>query len=178
MVKARSRRAPRKRRAPKTEKTATPGGQDLPQGARHNVSPAESGGPLVVAVLNSNQDVLRVIRSVLEDEGYTVAVKHIVDFKEGMANLGQFLDEHRPNVIIYDLAPPYQENWNFLQLVQSIPRLAAIPMILTTVNKAALEHTVGHTDAFEILGTRDNLAPLVENVNSVVRRDRTGRRLA
>jgi hypothetical protein len=58
--------------------------------------------PSVVAVLNSNQDVVRILRDVLEDEGYTVA-------------------------------------------------------------------TAGATDAFEVLGTRDNLAPLVESINRIVR---------
>jgi hypothetical protein len=36
-------------------------------------------------------------------------------------------------------APPYQENWNFLQLLCRIPAVASMPMVLTTVNKAALE---------------------------------------
>jgi CheY-like chemotaxis protein len=125
--------------------------------------------PVVVAVLNSNQDVLRLIRSTLEDEGYTVATAHIISFKEGEANLAQFLSNHRPAVIVYDVAPPYKENWNFLQLLREIPQVADIPMVLTTVNKAALEDVVGSTDAFEILGTRDNLAPLVDGVNRSAR---------
>jgi len=120
------------------------------------------GAPFVVAVLNSNQDVLRLIRSALEDEGYTVATEHIVSFKDGTANLAQFLFNHQPVVFVYDLAPPYKEKWTFLQLLRKIPEVAAISVVLTTVNKTALESLVGKTDAFEILGTRDNLAPLIE----------------
>jgi CheY-like chemotaxis protein len=146
------------------------------RGERPQTTAGSSRKPCVIAVLNSNQDVLRVIREALEDEGYLVATKHIVDFKEGLANLGQFLNEHQPSAMIYDLAPPYQENWNFLQLVQQIPDVAAIPTVLTTVNKAALDHTVGRTEAFEILGTRDNLAPMIERVNQVVRHTRLRRR--
>jgi CheY-like chemotaxis protein len=128
-----------------------------------------AGAPFVVAVLNSNQDVLRLIRSVLEDEGYTVATEHIASFKEGHANLAQFLLNHRPAVVVYDVAPPYKENWNFLQLLCKIPQVAAIPMVLTTVNKWALESVVGKTQVYEILGTRDNLAPLIEEINRSVR---------
>jgi hypothetical protein len=84
--------------------------------------------PSVVAVLNSNQDVVRILRDVLED------------------------------------------NWTFLQLVRQIPAMSKCPLVLTTVNKAALEHLVGTTDAFEVLGTRDDLAPLVESINRIVRR--------
>lgn len=125
--------------------------------------------PSVVAVLNSNQDVLRLIREALEDEGYAVSTEHIVNIKSGETNLAQFLQKHRPVVCVYDVAPPYKENWNFLQLLCDIPQVAAVPMVLTTVNKAALENTVGKTTAFEILGTRDNLAPLVAEINRLVR---------
>jgi CheY-like chemotaxis protein len=123
----------------------------------------------VVAVLNSNQDVLRLIRGALQDEGYTVVTEHIVNFKDGAANLLGFLTAHRPAVVVYDVAPPYEENWNFLQLLCRVPEVAEIPMVLTTVNKRALEKAVGATKAFEILGTRDNLAPLVAEINRSVR---------
>ena len=89
--------------------------------------PEGSESPPVVAILNSNQDVLRLIGSVLQDEGYTVVTQHIVSFKDGQANLMQFLMDHRPSVMVYDLAPPYQENWNFLQLLLKIPEVSAIP---------------------------------------------------
>src|SRR5262245_49857154 len=121
-------------------------------------------GLRVVAVLNSNQDVLRLIRSTLEDEGYEVVTEHIVHFRDGDANVVEFTTRHQPSLILYDLAPPYQENWDFLELLRRIPEVAAIPMVLTTVNKLALEKTVGQTDAFEILGTRDNLAPVVDAI--------------
>ena len=125
--------------------------------------------PVVVAVLNSNQDVLRLIHDVLQDEGYTVVTDHIHSFKDGDANLIDFLSKHRPSLLLYDLAPPYQENWNFLQLLCRVPAVASLPMVLTTVNKAALEKVVGETDAFEILGTHDNLAPVVEAINRSLR---------
>jgi CheY-like chemotaxis protein len=159
--------------------------EPAPTGARPGTpvtTPASNvpspGASFVVAVLNSNQDVLRLIRSVLEDEGYTVATEHIMNFREGQANLTQFLLNHRPDLLVYDVAPPYKENWNFLQLLRKIPEVAAISMVLTTVNKKALENFVGKTNAFEILGTRDNLAPLIENINRSVRSRHTSDRAA
>jgi len=119
----------------------------------------------VIAVLNSNQDVLRLIHDVLQDEGYAVVTDHIHNFKDGDENLIDFLTKHRPALLLYDLAPPYQENWNFLQLLCRIPEVSSLPMVLTTVNKNALETVVGKTDAFEILGTHDNLVPVVEAIN-------------
>src|SRR5262245_30634722 len=131
--------------------------------------PARSNGPSVVAVLNSNQDVLRLIRSTLQDEGYAVVTEHIAKFREGDKDLTRFLTKHHPSVVAYDLAPPYLENWNFLDLLRRTPQLASIPMVLTTVNKAALDRIVGETDAFEILGTHDNLAPVIAEINRSAR---------
>jgi len=153
-----------------------PRGKSAAAASRHETSAtrtisrvASPEAPIVIAVLNSNQDVIRLIRSALEDEGYTVATEHIVSFKDGATNLAEFLSNHRPAVVVYDVAPPYMENWNFLQLLCKIPDIAATPMVLTTVNNAALEKVAGKTRAFEILGTRDNLAPLVQEVNRSVR---------
>jgi CheY-like chemotaxis protein len=160
----------------KKKRPSTPASQAhhrTPAQRTRTVKPKAVRPPLssasVVAVLNSNQDVLRLIRSTLQDEGYTVATEHIVNFKDGEASLSRFLTNHQPAVVVYDLAPPYEENWNFLQLLRKIPDVAAIPMVLTTVNKAALERAVGRTDAFEIVGTRDNLGPVVEEINRVFR---------
>jgi CheY-like chemotaxis protein len=130
---------------------------------------SSASGPVIIAVLNSNQDVLRLIRSTLEDEGYTVATEHIISFRNGDVDLVQFMTDHWPAVVVYDLAPPYKENWNFLRLVRRIPEFTTVPLVLTTVNKAALEQAVGETDAFELIGTRDNLAPVIERINRIVR---------
>lgn len=134
-----------------------------------NTDHRNRGAAPVIAILNSSEDVVRLIRSVLEDEGYTVATEHIEKIREGMVDLRQFLSNYRPNLILYDLAPPYKENWTFLQLLREIPDFVDIPLVLTTVNKRALESFVGQTQAFEVLGTRDNLAPLVEEINRSVR---------
>jgi hypothetical protein len=48
-------------------------------------------------------------------------------------------------------------------------------MVLTTVNKGALENAVGKTNAFELPGTRDNLAPVVAEINRSVRLRRRSR---
>jgi len=148
-----------------------------PAGALRVMSPRTTSGESppgspVVVVLNSNQDVLRVIHDVLQDEGYAIVTDHIHTFKDGDENLVDFLRKHRPALLLYDLAPPYQENWNFLQLLCRIPEVSSIPMVLTTVNKAALETVVGKTEAFEILGTHDNLATVVDAINRSLRSQR------
>jgi CheY-like chemotaxis protein len=170
MTKKRGSRKPTARSSKRTRTRVRHRPKIAPAGAHAAMAPRRTSDEslsrsAVIAVLNSNQDVLRLIHDVLQDEGYAVVTDHIHTFKDGDENLVDFLAKHRPALLLYDLAPPYQENWNFLQLLRRIPEVSSLPMVLTTVNKAALETIVGKTDAFEILGTHDNLAPVVEAIN-------------
>ena len=170
MTKTRGSRKETSRRSKRTRSRVRPRPNIAPVDAHAGMAPRRTSdtspfGSQVVAVLNSNQDVLRLIRDVLQDEGYAVVTDHIHSFKDGDENLVDFLTKHRPALLLYDLAPPYQENWNFLQLLCRIPEVSSLPMVLTTVNKAALEAVVGKTEAFEILGTHDNLVPVVDAIN-------------
>lgn len=129
--------------------------------------------PAVVAVINSNADLVRIVREMLEDEGFSVATIHISQIKQGQESLLQFLADHEPAVVIYDIAPPYSENWRFLQLLQQVPQFAERGLIVTTVNKHAMEAEVGANGAFEIVGTRDNFAPVMSAVNDALKKTAT-----
>jgi hypothetical protein len=54
----------------------------------------------VVAVVNSNEDLVNIIRETLEDEGFTVCTGHIAHIKHGQEDFLQFLDQHDPRVVI------------------------------------------------------------------------------
>lgn len=125
--------------------------------------------PRTVAIINSNDDLVRIVREVLEDEGYNAVSGHVTDIKSGKLDLERFLAKHQPDAVVYDIAPPYYENWTFLQRLLRRPEFRGPVLIITTVNKRALEREVGRTDAFEVVGTRAGLAPLVDAVNRRVR---------
>jgi len=67
-------------------------------------------------------------------------------------------------VIVYDIAPPYEENWQFLQLVKDAQQAQGRQFVLTTTNKAVLERLVGQTDAIEIIGKPFDLDEIVTAV--------------
>ncbi len=74
----------------------------------------------------------------------------LADIPSGALDLVAFVDEDNPDVIIYDLARPYEQNWNFLRLVRNTQSLARRAWVLTTTNKQALEAAVGASPAIEI----------------------------
>jgi DNA-binding response OmpR family regulator len=112
---------------------------------------SDQPGP-VVAVINTNDDLVQSLRKVLVDEGYYVVTGHIGDLKSGRQDFSAFLNAHRPAAVIYDIAVPYEDNWTFLQTLLKLPETNEPIFVMTTVNKRVLEERVGKTDAIEIKG--------------------------
>jgi DNA-binding NtrC family response regulator len=106
----------------------------------------------VVAVINSSEDVLDLLRDMLEDE-FAVVTGHADDFKRGRADLIAFLDQHRPRVVIWDIAPPYEDNWEYFQQAVAVHAQArGFDYLVTTTNQRILAKLVGETGALEIVG--------------------------
>jgi DNA-binding NtrC family response regulator len=117
-----------------------------------------------VAVINSNEDIVEAIQLILADEGYHSVGAHVIDFKKGRKDFVTFCKEHNPQVIIFDIAPPYEENWTFLQLIKNAKEVEGRKFIITTTNKGILEKFVGKTDAIEIVGKPFDMEEIVTTV--------------
>ena len=63
--------------------------------------------PPVVAILNSNDDTVEMLRAMLEMEGIVAVSAHVSDLRRGQFDFAGFLEEHNPKVIVYDVVPPY-----------------------------------------------------------------------
>jgi DNA-binding NtrC family response regulator len=127
--------------------------------------PPESAQPRI-AVINDNDDVLALMRRWLESDGFTVVTEHVANLKDGRLDLAEFVEAHDPEVIVYDVAPPYEHNWAFLKIVQGSEPARGRPFVITTTNKAALERFVGPTGAHEIVGKPFDL----DEITAAVRR--------
>jgi CheY-like chemotaxis protein len=123
----------------------------------------------LIAIINTSVETIDMLRDLLEDEGFAVVATYVVRLKRGEQDLTSFFAEHRPQAVLYDIAIPYEENWDFLQ--QQVPPasgLAERQFVLTTTNKAALEHLVGPTAALEIIGKPFDLEVLMLAVRRAV----------
>jgi DNA-binding NarL/FixJ family response regulator len=123
----------------------------------------------VVAVVNSNEDTVEMLRECLVHHGFTsVVTGHIHDFKTGAADFPRYLAEHDPAVLIYDIAIPYDRNWTFLRLLLDSESMRGRKVVLTTTNKKRLEELVGATDALEIVGKPYDLDQIVAAVKAAI----------
>jgi hypothetical protein len=76
---------------------------------------AETGNTYLVAVLNSNEDVVEALQLILTTAGISCIGAHIVDFRKGRKDLLAFLGAYNPKVLLFDIAPPLEANWQLFQ---------------------------------------------------------------
>jgi DNA-binding NtrC family response regulator len=122
-----------------------------------------------VAVINSSEDTVDMLRTLLEREGWETVQGHVDDIKRGRTDFLKYLETHDPQVIIWDVPPPYDQNWAFLQLVRSSRAMQARVVIVTTTNKQALERFVGPTDAIEIFTKPYDVEVLIDTITRTLK---------
>jgi DNA-binding response OmpR family regulator len=105
----------------------------------------------VVAIFNSMDDLLDLLRISFEAEGFHAVTARLADIQSGALDLIAFVREHRPVAVVYDIPRPYESNWNFLRLLRETDSLKNLVWVLTTTNKEALEGAVRKTNAIEIV---------------------------
>lgn len=126
---------------------------------------------VVIAIVNTNDDLVQALKEALENEGFATVTLHIRDIKAGKADFGGFLQAHEPAVVIYDIAVPYESNWTFFQTLRKLPECQGQAFVVTTVNKRVMEERVGKTDVVEIVGGRaQDFEPTIDAVKKALKK--------
>ena len=77
--------------------------------------------------------------------------------------------------MIFDISPPYQENWHFFKTLRDGKPMEGRGLLLTTPNKERLDETVGEDSrAFEIVGNPSDLDQIAVALHAALRRAREG----
>ncbi len=124
----------------------------------------------VVAVFNSNSDAIELVVSALSAAGFSVVWALIPQLRSGAIDFDQFLRQHDPRVVVYDIGPPYEEHWAILQEARRTPALEHRPIVLTSLNAGQAETLAGgDTRVYEIVGKPYDLAQIVQAVKEASR---------
>jgi hypothetical protein len=131
---------------------------------------AETHGPPVVAVLNTSPDTVDLLRDLFERAGFVVVSGFTFDIATGKLDLDHFLRVHRPSVILYDIAPPYERNWRFLEHLRATV-LHGYRFVLTTTNIAHVQTLVQPTDekVYEVVGRAEDLDAILRATREALR---------
>jgi DNA-binding NarL/FixJ family response regulator len=122
----------------------------------------------VVAVVNTNPDVVELLKAKIEAAGFIVLIMHVADIRAGL-DLGAVLSQHDPRVIVYDIVAPYERNWRLFEHLRG-SLLKGRRFVLTTPNADALRRLIGRDEAvYEILEDGEDVHAIVQAVREAAR---------
>lgn len=135
---------------------------------------AATARPDVVAIINSTPDAVDMLRVALQPLGTAIVSAFTFDIREGRIDFAGFMRQHRPGIIIYDIAPPYDQNWALLQHLRRTPQMRRVPLVITSTNAEYVQALAGRDDQiYEIVGKPDDLGRIVRAAKEALRARRT-----
>jgi hypothetical protein len=130
---------------------------------------SRDSGPPVVAILNSNDDTVEMLRFMLESEGMVAVSAHLAEIKRGAFDFGGFLKEHDPKVVLVDLAPPYDRSWTLFQHLRTVPAARGRNFVLTSTNPGRVQEVANpDQEVLEIIGKPYDIKAIVEKVKDAL----------
>jgi DNA-binding NtrC family response regulator len=119
----------------------------------------------VVAIFNTNDELVEMLRTALERAGFIAVSLHVDDVRRGKTSLDDFVREHDPKVIIYDIAPPYDSAWRYLDRLRGLRVMSDRQFVLTSPNVARAREGVSRPDrVFEMVGKPYDIDEVVDIV--------------
>ena len=92
----------------------------------------------LLAIVNTSVDLAEMLAEAAKEEGYRTVTGWVSEFRSGRQDPAAFLREHEPDVVLWDIAIPYEENWNFFQSVQQSEAGRGRWFVITTTNRRVL----------------------------------------
>jgi DNA-binding response OmpR family regulator len=123
----------------------------------------------IVALFNASDDTIDMVQRLLtaSDSGQTLIWCHFADLKKGIVNFEKYMDKHNPEIVIFDLSPPYDENWQFFKTMRDAAAMKGRGVVLTTTNKNRLDEVLGEdSHALEVVGKPKDLREIDAAIRS------------
>lgn len=106
----------------------------------------------VVAIFNTSEDTTDLLRIVFENAGFVVVTAFTNLLRDGKVDLEAFMRQHQPEVIVYDIAVPYEQNWRLFEHIRAAPACEGVSFVLTTTNVKHVRRLTGDLEVHEIVG--------------------------
>ena len=131
----------------------------------------------VVAIINSSPDTVEMLSAWFEAAGFVVVSGMTHEIRAGRLDLSHFVSAHRPDVFVYDIAPPYDRNWRlFKHLHETI--FPNHPYVLTSTNSDLVKKCINPAlDVLEVMEKPYSLDAILQAVVAAAERSPNRRRL-
>lgn len=126
--------------------------------------------PDVAAVINTSPDIVDMLRMHLQRAGVVVVTAFTHEIRDGQVDLEAFIRQHEPKVIVYDVAPPYDANWQLFQHTKRMPFMADRFFVVTSTNVRHVERLAGpDSQIYEVVGKPMDLDEIVRAVREALK---------
>src|SRR3984893_11239924 len=126
----------------------------------------------IVALFNASDDTVDMIQTLLTeaDDAQTLVWCHFADLKKGIIDFKKYLNKHNPEVVIFDISPPYDENWRFYKTMRDAEVMKGRGSVLTTTPTARLDEVLGsNSNALEVVGKAEDLKQIRAEIEKQTR---------
>src|SRR5262245_1812525 len=122
-----------------------------------------------VALFNDNPDAVVRLGKLLVSAGFDVVSALIPEVRNGRCDANGIMQRHDPAVVVYDIGPPYEENWEIFQVCRATS-MRDRRFVITSANPARVERLAGRDERiFEIVDQRLDLDNIVHAVKEAAR---------
>jgi CheY-like chemotaxis protein len=126
--------------------------------------------PPVALVINSSPDVVDMLRVALERAGIVVVSTFTHLVRDGEVDLERFVEQHEPGVVVYDIAPPYDANFQLFEHLRRMPVRAGRQFVVTSTNSRHVEKLfASSTPVYEVMGKPYDIDQIVSAAREAMR---------
>jgi CheY-like chemotaxis protein len=89
--------------------------------------------PPCIAIINDYWDFIDILTVHLERRGYRAVGARMPDLaKDGTRGAVRFFEQHDPDVVIFDIAPPVEDHVRYLEAIRPVEARRGRKFVLTT----------------------------------------------
>jgi DNA-binding response OmpR family regulator len=117
-----------------------------------------------VAVFNAHADTVAMLHLALQHAGFETIDAPLHEFERGIANALAFLRTREPDVVVYDVSPPYERTAAFCCDLQEADQRRA--WVITSTNPQQTARDLrGRPERFELIGKPYDLDDVIAAVH-------------
>jgi DNA-binding response OmpR family regulator len=135
------------------------------------VQAADTDRGQIVALFNASDDTVEMVQGMLNASGLNCLIGcHFADLKSGRIDFERYVTTHNPDVVVFDISPPYDKNWAFFLTLREMTVMEGRGLVVTTTNKKRLDEIIGTDSAtFEIVGKPYDLGQISAAIDTALR---------
>ena len=123
----------------------------------------------VVVLFNANLDAVAPLAKLLESAGFDAISALIPEVRNGRCDANGIMERHDPVVVVYDISPPYEENWATFQLCRATS-MRDRRFVITSANPTYVARLAERDERiFEIVDQPFDLDTIVHAVKEAAR---------